>query len=246
MSFPLEREGARSPELGGAAPSFVIVGGAPEVSPERLARLVPPGALVVAADGGWRLCRAMSLCPSELVGDFDTLSPEEVEQARAEGTNVHAFSSEKDQSDLELAILRAHEMGARRLSLLGALGGQWDHCLANLLAPLSLCHALGVWARLVALEAEIYLLPPGRYELRAAPGTRVSLAALSVAAEDVDLIGLRYPLLKGRLARHQTLGLANQVVENPAAIRLGSGELLLTLTREDEATVSRDWRPGPG
>lgn len=232
MRFSLEKEGARSSDPGSAALSFVIVGGAPEPFPERLASRVPRGSQVVAADGGWRLCRAMGLCPSELVGDFDTLTPEEVGLAQAEGTNVHAFPSDKDQSDLELAIVKAHQMGARRMSLLGALGGQWDHCLANLLAPLSLCHSLGVWARLVTVDAEIYLLSPGAYQLADRAGTRVSLAALSEVAEGVDLSGFLYPLQKGRITRRQTLGLANRVVEGLATVGLGSGELLLTLTSE--------------
>jgi thiamine pyrophosphokinase len=207
----------------------VIVAGAPVLQPQPLAAVIPPGAVVIAADGGLRLCRALRLSPSVLVGDMDTLTTLEVSEAESEGTEIRRYPSDKEQSDLELAILAAHQMGARRVTVLGALGGQWDHCLANLLAPLSLCHSLGMWGRLVCAGAQIYLLTPGIYVLETAAGTRASLAALSEVATGVTLRGFHYDLEAADIGRHQTLGLANAVKTTPAHLHLTGGELLLTL-----------------
>lgn len=212
-----------------AGPSFAIFGGGPEPEPQRLRPFLCPDALVIAADGGWRLCRDLGLRATVLVGDMDTLEPEEVEQAQNEGCQLHRYSSDKDQSDLELAILAAYRMGGQRMTILGALGGQWDHCLANLLAPLSLCRSLGVWARLVTAGAEIYLLDSGSYVLKVASGTRVSLAALSAEIHGLSLTGFTYPLQSAKLERQQTLGLANAVKDPVARVELTSGELLVTL-----------------
>jgi thiamine pyrophosphokinase len=187
--------------------------------------------VVIAADGGWRLCRDLGVAAQVVIGDMDTLFPEEVEHARSQGSEVRRFPADKDQSDLELAIQAAHTMGARRLTILGALGGQWDHCLLNLLAPLSLCQRLDVWARLVTAGAEIYLLSAGRYLLREQPGTRTSLAALSSEVRGLSLRGMLYPLDGATLGREQTLGLANAVGQGDASIELAEGELLLTLVR---------------
>ncbi len=229
--FPLEKEGPR-PDVPGASPSFLVVAGGQEPKPERLRALLPPSSTVIAADGGWRLCQQLGLKTDLLVGDMDTLRPEEVEQARLEGTEVRRYPADKDESDLEIAILGAHAMGARKLSLLGALGGQWDHCLLNLLAPLSLCHSLGIWARLLTSDAEIYLLPPGNYRLTGQQGTRVSLAALSPLVEGLTLSGFLYPLEGATLARKQTLGLANAVREPQASLSLSAGEIMLVMIRE--------------
>jgi thiamine pyrophosphokinase len=166
-----------------------------------------------------------------VIGDMDTLFPEEVAQAELQGSEVRRYPADKDQSDLELAIVAAHEMGARCMTIVGALGGQWDHCLLNLLAPLSLCQSLGLWARLVTDRAEIYLLSAGEYSLREHPGTRTSLAALSTRVEGLTLRGLLYPLEGATLCRKQTLGLANAVSEGEALIALTDGELLVTLVR---------------
>lgn len=228
--FPLQREGQR-PEVPGASPFFLVVGGGPEPDPERLRAMLPEVATVIAADGGWRLARSMGLTSTLLVGDMDTLSPDEVEQARLEGAEVRRYRADKDESDLEIAILAAHQMGARQMTILGALGGQWDHCLLNLLAPLSLCQSLGIWARLLTSEAEIYLLSPGLYSLSGQVGTRASLAALSPTVEGLNLRGFLYPLESATLARKQTLGLANAIGEPRASVNVGSGELLLTMIR---------------
>lgn len=226
MSFPLKKEGAR---LHG--PSFLVVAGGPEPNARALRDTLPKGDTVIAADGGWRLCRELRLAPSVLVGDMDTLTPEEVAQAESEGTEIRLYPSDKDQSDLELAILAAHEMGARHITLLGALGGQWDHCMANLLAPLSLCQSLGVWARLLTVGAEIYLLAPGQYMLEGESGTRASLAALSAEVNGLTLRGFLYALEGAALTRRQTLGLANRIVASPAVLSLQEGELIMTLVR---------------
>lgn len=189
------------------------------------------GQTVIAADGGLRLCRTLGLRPALLIGDLDTVTEEEVAEAKAQGTEVKRHPPDKNESDLELAILAAQSMGARRTTLLGALGGQWDHCLANLLAPLTLCHRLGIWARLLTSTCEIYHLTKGIYEVTLPTDTRISLAALSDEIKDVHLEGFLYPLSGESLFRHQTRGLANQIVGSKAEVRLASGEALLTVAR---------------
>lgn len=215
-----------------------MVGGGPEPRPEALRPLFEQ-ANVIAADGGWRLCQALGVTPALLVGDMDTLTTEELEQAEAAGSLIARHPTDKDQSDLELAIEAAYERGARRITLVGALGGQWDHCLANLLAPLSRCRELDIWARLVTHTAEIYLLEPGEYLAEAQPGTRVSLAALTPEVSGLSLDGFKYPLDRSSLRRSQTRGLANSLTQTSAFISLGLGDLLLTFQHKtlDESCV---------
>jgi thiamine pyrophosphokinase len=181
----------------------------------------------VAADGGYRLLKALSIDCHILVGDFDTLSATEVEQAERAGCRVERYPVAKAKSDLELAIDLAYLAGATEVTFLGALGGQWDHCVANLLAPLTLCAEYGMWGRLLTSEAETYLIQ-GAVVLNA-QGQRVSLAALSNRVNGLSLVGMEYPLQDAELRRAQTLGLANCVSEETATIEFATGELLLTL-----------------
>lgn len=205
----------------------VIAAGGVEEGPGDTAALLGPTDLVLAADGGYRLLQKLDLACDYLVGDFDTLSREEVESARQAGCVVRQFPADKAKSDLELAIEQAYQSGATQITFVGALGGEWDHCVANLLAPLSLCAEYGMWGRLLTSQAQIYLIQgPVRLE---AMGKRVSLAALSENVEGLTLRGLEYALDGARLRRAQTLGLANRVVESTATIEFRQGELLVTV-----------------
>lgn len=230
FAFPVEKEGgvpSREDSL-----SFLVCGGGPEPNPSRLAHLLPPSSDgIIAADGGWRLACALNLKPQLIIGDLDTLTPDEVTLAQNEGIPIERHCVNKNESDLELAIFAAHRQGATRLTLIGVLGGQWDHCLLNLLAPLSLCHQLGIWARLVATNAEIYLLTPGSYQIQVPLQSRISLAALSPRVEGLTSKGLFYRLKDDTLSRHQTRGLANITIDPLPRLQLNRGELLLVLER---------------
>ena len=207
----------------------VIAAGGVENHPVETADLLGPVDLVMAADGGFRLLEKMRLPCHYLVGDFDTLSAEEVENAKRSGCRVERHPADKAKSDLELAIDEAYRAGATLVTFVGALGGEWDHCVTNLLAPLSLCAEYGMWGRLLTSQAQIYLTR-GSVRLRA-KGRRVSLAALSEQIEGLNLTGMAYPLQDANLRRAQTLGLANQVTESDSTIDFRQGDLLITVLR---------------
>lgn len=205
----------------------VIAAGGVEESPADVAPLLGPTDLILAADGGYRLVQKLELKCDYLLGDFDTLSATEVEKARQADCVVRQFPTDKAKSDLELAIEQAYQSGATQVTFIGALGGEWDHCVANLLAPLSLCAEYGMWGRLLTSEAQIYLTQgPVRLD---AVGRRVSLAALSDRVEGLTLKGTEYPLNDALLRRAQTLGLANRVIEPDTTFTFRRGELLITV-----------------
>ena len=183
--------------------------------------------MTVAADGGWRLLERLNIPCHSLVGDFDTLDAREVSKAQEQGSHIKRFSSDKCQSDLELAIDEAAQLGAKKITIIGALGGEWDHCITNLLAPLSLCSERKIWARLLTDTAEIYLISEA-VEVNAL-GRRVSLASVSSITESLSLIGFEYPLQQTNLRRSQTLCLANQINQEQARITFARGELLITV-----------------
>ena len=70
--------------------------------------------------------------PTVVVGDMDSADAARVEAVAAAGVPVIRTSSDKDESDTELAVLEAVRLGATRITVLGALGGpRLDHELAN-------------------------------------------------------------------------------------------------------------------
>lgn len=191
---------------------------------------ITPFHALIAADGGLYLTQALKLKADILIGDFDTISYEDLENCRNSGTTVLPFPADKDSSDTELAILKAASLGATRITLIGVLGGQWDHTITNLLAPLALCHQLGIWARILQSTASVYYLTRGVFELRLPLGTRVSLAPLSETVEGVTLRGLAYPLLNEKILRNQSRTLGNYTIDAKTLASIDQGEALLTIT----------------
>ena len=182
--------------------------------------------LVIAADGGAEWLAAASVVPNRLVGDLDSASGATVDRLAAAGVAIERHPTNKDASDLELAVRRAVLDGADPIVLIGALGGALDHLLANVL----LLGASTVAGRAISIvhgdTTARLLVGPGRLVLHGPPGTRVSLLPVGDAA-GVTTRGLHWPLDGARLAAGSSQGLANVVDTTPASVRLTAGRLLV-------------------
>lgn len=190
---------------------------------------------LIAADGGNRHCRLLGLAPRTLIGDFDSLTPTDIQAAEQSGIELVRHPSRKDQTDLELAIRYAFDHGADEILILGALGARWDQSLANLLLPtapgLEQAHI-----RLLDGRQEILLIHAGRsLELRGRPGDTVSLIPLAGDARGVTTQGLEYALRQGTLPFGATLGVSNVLIAASATVTLAEGLLLCIVLHEPEA-----------
>lgn len=194
--------------------------------------------LVVAADGGARTLLGAGLPLTALLGDMDSLPAKLLARWRAGGGETLVFPAEKDETDLELALRYAVEHGARRITVLGALGGRVDHELANLLllaAPLldGLDAAiLDAGVRVVAVR--------DRVELAGQPGDLLSLLPITAQVDSVMTEGLHYPLQGETLQLGPARGVSNVFLGNRATVRLTSGILLAIQTWMDQRPL--DWR----
>ena len=113
------------------------------------------GNLLIAADGGYGFLKDIGIEPDYLIGDLDSYSGET-------GTvKVIGFPSEKDESDLELAIEHAIGLGADRVAVLGATGGRLDHFMAAAFL-------------IFAYDAEILIADEGNEISRLGKGTVLS------------------------------------------------------------------------
>ena len=193
---------------------------------------------VIAADGGARHAVTLGLQPDRWVGDGDSIDADALEALAAAGVVIDRVPAEKDESDLELALLAALEAGAEGVTILGALGGlRIDHALANV--GLLGHPALGgrpAWlydeqaARISLLVAPTVAGRPAWRELAGRVGDLVSLVPAGESAKAVTTSGLRYPLVDEPLILGRTRGVSNVRTEATARISLGSGRLLLIET----------------
>ena len=97
-----------------------------------LEKLITDKDFLVAVDGGLRHLEALGLPPDVLIGDLDSVTPAQIERLIASQTEVIKFPIEKDETDLELALVEVVKRGVEEIVIIGGLGGRIDQTLANL------------------------------------------------------------------------------------------------------------------
>ena len=194
--------------------------------------------LVIAADGGAAFLEAIGRRPDMLVGDLDSVDAALAKRLAAAGVAVERHPAAKDATDAELAIDRAVDAGARRITVIGAFAGKrLDHELANLLLLTDRAWATATDdLRMVRGGTTVRALHgPGRLEIEAGPGATVSLLPLGGDAAGVATTGLRFPLNGEPLRLGRSRGLSNEVVEPRASVALEAGVLLVVETDTESA-----------
>jgi thiamine pyrophosphokinase len=198
------------------------------------ARVAADRPLVIAADGGAARCLAARVRPDLVVGDFDSLADADRDRLVELDVPLRSASPDKDESDMELCVLAALELGAERITILGALGDERpEHSLANvlLLADPRLdgrgVAIVGRGARLIRLgTAE----GPGEAVIDGEAGDYVSLLPLAGEVAGVTTDGLRFPLHDEALPVGPARGLSNELLQRRARVTTRRGRLLLVHT----------------
>jgi len=193
----------------------------------RDARHLADADLIVAADGGAGWLAVQGFTPHVVVGDLDSIAVGLLDALEADGVTIERHPADKDQSDAELAVARAVASGARRVIVLGALGGErLDHELSNLLMLTDPAWS-SVDLRIVRDDTSVRaVIDGGRLVLDGATGDIVTLLPIG-DADGVTTDGLAYPLAGDALRMGQSRGLSNVIASTPASVRLQAGTLLV-------------------
>ncbi|CAN5252088.1 thiamine diphosphokinase [soil metagenome] len=193
-----------------------------------------PVDLIVAADGGARKAELLGLLPDVVIGDMDSLAPEQLLALEGRGVEIQRHPRAKNESDTELAVLEAVRRGATEVVVLGALGGsRFEHTLANVLL-LTLPQLAGREVMLVDGPTTVRVLGvagPDRLELRGTPGDLVSLLPLTEVVHGVTTTGLTYPLAGETLRQGSARGVSNVFLGPECAVSTTAGRLAVIHTR---------------
>ncbi len=176
---------------------------------------------IIAADDGYSALKSYDLKPDLLVGDFDSL------RQIPPGIPRKAFPTEKNDTDLSLALAEGIARGYRTFSIYGASGGREDHTHANL-QLLGGASKKGFACKMVCPNFDVYAVTNETLELpKLASGTIVSVFCHGDKAEGVTLRGLKYPLTNAVLSCDHPLGVSNETTGNDAAVSVKNGTLLV-------------------
>ncbi|MHB8932713.1 MAG: thiamine diphosphokinase [Bellilinea sp.] len=190
---------------------------------------------LVAADGGYSHMKQVGVQPHLLIGDFDSLPAAEVESLRAAGVEVKNYPSEKDETDLELALAYLAEQGFREIRVVAALGGRLDQTLANLYL-LEMEELRGIDVRLDDGHEEILAIRD-RAAVSGTPGDTLSLLPMEGCTRGITTRGLKYALDGETLCPSRSRGVSNVMLEPEVNITVQSGALLCIHTRQNAARL---------
>lgn len=206
----------------------VIVANAPGLDLAPYRHLLAAAERLIAADGGGTALFAHGYTPHLLIGDLDSITPEALAVYQAQGVAIERHRPDKDETDLELALLAAVKLGASQIDVLGALGGRWDQSLANV-SLLGMAELRERQVRLIDQPQQIWLVRDESV-IPGAVGDTVSLLPFGGDAHGITTEGLAYPLHDGTLYYDRARGVSNVITATPARVRVRDGVLLIVWT----------------
>lgn len=187
---------------------------------------------VIGVDGGLSILKALNIVPSQLLGDFDSVSGLDQYLQLWPDAVCDQFPSEKDQTDAELAMDQMLKKSVDEVVIIGGFGGRVDHLMGNIFL---LDRVKTINAYMID-DINCLEMIKGPYERTIERdslfGRYVSLVPLDSQIEGVDLRGFKYPLDNAKIAFSETIGISNELCEDKGSIRIKSGRALLIQSRD--------------
>ncbi|WP_165252470.1 thiamine diphosphokinase [Adlercreutzia sp. ZJ304] len=178
---------------------------------------------VMAVDGGFAHLESIGRKPNMAIGDFDSLG------YVPRGLHVVRHSAHKDESDMELALMRAKSQRFDTIYIFGGLGRRLDHTLAN----------LQLFAKFAERDISIsaigddslvtFLAGPDVLEAPARESGTVSVFAMNDKCCGVFERGLEWELDDYTLDNRTSLGLSNEFKGEAIMIGVEQGTLAVFL-----------------
>ncbi|MEC0239548.1 thiamine diphosphokinase [Paenibacillus dokdonensis] len=203
----------------------VIIFSGGELHPQYIQE-IQPGDFIIGADKGALYLIRHDIKPDLAVGDFDSISPQELKHVRAEsGRIVECDPVDKNLTDTELAFEMAIREQPDFIMLVGGTGTRMDHTLANVQM---LNRALQHHIECAIMDQNNYITLTGsQIEVWDRGYKYVSLLPMTPEVTGITLEGFQYPLENATLKIGESLGISNVLLESVGRVSITSGLLLV-------------------
>lgn len=161
---------------------------------------------VISADKGYEYAFKLGISPDLIIGDFDTASLPAPIDAH---TKVITLPAEKDMTDTEAALDIAATKQPASITLLGGLGGRFDHTMGNI----SLLYKYDLPITIKDEKNSVKLLRPGKYFVEKDEYKYISLVPFSASVSGLSISGTKYTLENATLTHGNTLGISNEILD---------------------------------
>ncbi|MGT2846485.1 thiamine diphosphokinase [Streptococcus massiliensis] len=166
------------------------------------------------------------------VGDFDSVSGQEWQRIKEEAQVLVTAQPEKDDTDMELALLTIFErFPEAEVSVYGAFGGRLDHTLANIFLP-SNDKLAPFMQQLTLLDEQniVTYLPAGRHQVSPQKGMAY-VAFLPVQDQFLSITGAKYPLDEKNYFFKKVYA-SNEFIDEPLFVKFHEGYLVIIYSKD--------------
>jgi thiamine pyrophosphokinase len=181
--------------------------------------------LLICCDGGARHFQNSGIKPDVVIGDMDSIAPNQLAGYSREKIKIIKYPVNKDFTDTELALDYALGLKPEKIFIWCALGGRIDHTLANVFLLVK-GREEGVRISLIDEYCEAFVLDK-EATFTNETGKTVSLLPLTPQVTGINLTGFAYPLEKGTLKMGESRGISNVINDERAVVKVGKGSLLV-------------------
>lgn len=210
----------------------LIVCGGEAPTEEILLEELKDSDMIIAADRGAETLYKYNIKPDFIVGDFDSIDKNILDDYKKHNAKLDIFPSEKDFTDSEAAVQKAIDMRMDKIALLGCTGSRLDHVLSNInLLYYSLtfniqCYIRDEFNYIQMVDKPTYI-KKDKFKY-------FSLLSFKEDVINLTIHGAKYPLNNHHLkvGYLSGLGVSNEIKESEAYIEFSSGILLVIQSRD--------------
>ena len=173
---------------------------------------------IIAVDSGVEHLFKLSLDPTTLIGDLDSISKKSLNKLKKSGVKILAFNSKKDQTDFELALNYLEEAEKSKVYIIGGESGEIDHLISIFL----LIPSRSFFQNIIWLYGDKRIIFRQKLELNIKKLTKFSIIPLSDLT-NLSIDGAEWNLDNENIQFGETLTLRNITNEEQLNIRCDKG-----------------------
>lgn len=188
--------------------------------------------LFIGVDRGSLFLIEQGIYPDLAIGDFDSVSEEELALVCSQSKEILQAQPEKNDTDLELAVKTAFvRYPQAQVTIFGAFGGRLDHTLANIFLPSDpeiMPYMQQI--RLCSAQNELSYYPQGCHEIKPVVGMDY-LAFMSVSNSQLTIEGAKYPLNESNYFLKKVYA-SNEFIDEPVFLECQSGYAIVIYSKD--------------
>ena len=173
---------------------------------------------IIAVDSGIDHLFELSLNPSTLIGDLDSISKSSLDKVKEKGIKIVSFNTKKDQTDFELAIDYLQEPDKSQIFIIGGESGEIDHLISIFL----LIPSKSFYEKITWLYGDKKIIFREKLNLNIKKSTKFSLIPLSDLS-NLSIDGAEWNLENKNIKFGQSLTLRNVAVKDEIFIHSDKG-----------------------